>query len=266
MRLKIFTFLAATVLLAVPPVFSQERFADEAVRTPRSFLSNFGVSVNAGLSGVGATASVALHPNLNLRVGYDGTMLSHKLTASDYIDLELDLEEGIPEPDVTLKGKLKGQGFYMLLDYNPFQDGFGAFHVTAGFYAGSGRLVQFDGQFDKQWIAANNINPREDLAIDIEDIKLFANPDGSFEAYVKSFAVKPYLGVGWGNAIPKGRVGFRFDFGLLFQGKPSLDSPNMIGTLSQYEKDDWYKIFRKVVVWPQMSFQLTVRILDDKKR
>lgn len=259
MRLKVFTIVAAMAILAVVPSSSQER-------VPRSLLSNFGVSLNAGLTGIGGTASVALHPNLNLRVGYEGNVIRHKLTANDYIDVELDLEEGIPEPDVRLKGRLRGQGFHMLLDYNPFKEGFGAFHVTAGFYAGSGRLVQFDGQFDRRWMATHDIDPAEDLSIDIENIKLFANPDGSFKAYVKSNPFKPYLGVGWGNAIPRRRVGFRFDIGVLFQGKPSLGSPNMVGTLAQYEHDNWYKIFRKVVVWPQMSFQLTVRILDDKKR
>ena len=112
-------------------------------------------------------------------------------------------------------------------------------------------------------MADHGINPSQDLTIDIEDLSLSVNRDGSFNAHVKTWGFKPYLGVGWGNAIPRGRVGFRFDFGLLFQGKPSIESPNVKGNLSQYDKGNLDKVLKYAVVWPQISFQLTYRILKD---
>lgn len=151
----------------------------------------------------------------------------------------------------------------MLVDYNPFKDGFGAFHITAGFYAASGKIVEVTGQVDRQWMQQYDIDP-ETLSVEIGDSRVFANRDGSITAYAKASGFKPYLGIGWGNAIPKGRVGFRFDIGAMFQGKPEIGSPNVQGDLLQGEEmDDVNRIMSKVKVWPQISFQLTYRILKD---
>ena len=121
MKFRIFILCTVFALSGVTALSAQvQRYADQQILKPRSFLSNYGVSLNAAMSGIGGTASVSLHKNLNLRVGYDATMLSVKLTANDYIDVDIDIE-GITEPELKLKGKLPGQGFHMLLDYNPFK-------------------------------------------------------------------------------------------------------------------------------------------------
>jgi hypothetical protein len=110
-----------------------------------------------------------------------------------------------------------------------------------------------------------------DLDIDINDFELEVGDanvhldNGKADAYLEVNALRPYFGIGWGNAIPRGRVGFRFDIGAMYHGKPKVTSPNYDGDLNKVEgAEDFNKILSKVQFWPQMSFQLTFRLLKDR--
>lgn len=253
---KIFT-LMAVLLLASTASFAQ-----------RSFLSNYSASVNAGISGIGVSLSTVLHQNFNLRVGYEGALASYKYTVDDMGTVDY-AGYGIPIPDLKLKAKLKGGGFHMLVDYNPFKQGMGAFHLTAGFYAGGNELVTVDGQFDRQLIEELyqlGLDPTDELSVEVGDAVVRADASGKVKAYAKVNSFKPYLGFGWGNAIPRGRVGFRFDMGVLFHGKPSIQSPNLQGKIADDDDiDSFNKLIGKVSVWPQMTFQVTYKIFKEDK-
>ena len=253
MKTAIFTFVTAMILFAATSLSAQ-----------RSFLSNYGISVNAGLSGIGGSISTPLHRNFNLRAGYEFPAASYTYTATDLGDVEV-AGEYIPIPSTDLNAKLNGSGFHVLIDYTPFKRGMGAFHLTGGLYSGDGQLVTVTGQFDKAWMDAYNVSPA-DLSVEIGDSRVSANPDGSISAYAKVRSLKPYVGLGWGNAIPKGRLGFRFDMGVMLHGKPSIESPNLVGGISANDDlDSFNKMIGEVSVWPQLSFQLTYRLIKENR-
>lgn len=267
MRPGIFTI--SSLLMAFAAVYPAS--------SQRSFGSNYGVSVDAGLSGIGATGSVVLHKNFNARAGFGIMPFAYRYTMDE---LSVDLSEYNPSlgeltvsQDVNLKAKLNVPAGHVLVDYNPFKDGLGAFHVTAGLYFGGSRLVHVKGSLsDLEGLRqkVNEVAPGygdfdiSAVKIEVGDAKVGFNPDGSVNAYAEVNAVRPYLGVGWGNAIPRNRVGFRFDIGAMYHGKPEVTSPNLDGRFEDIdESGDFNKILGKVRFWPQLSFQLTFRLLPD---
>ena len=58
------------------------------------------------------------------------------------------------------------------------------------------------------------------IPVEIGDVKVLTNPDGSVSADLKVRSVKPYVGLGFGRPIPRRRVGFRFELGALFMAVP----------------------------------------------
>lgn len=276
MKLKIFILSLLMVLASAPKVSSQER----------SFLSNVGISANAGTTGLGATVSVPFSKKFTARAGFGVVPYTYKYTMDELtVDLSpFDIpgfDEYTLERDINLKAKLKVPAAHFLIDYNPFKGGLGAFHITAGLYMGgsklvhvNGRISDVDGLIDEIRDRINQEEPglgdildlRPSLVqVEIGDVNVRLHDDGSADAYAKVNSVRPYFGIGWGNAIPKRRVGFRFDIGAMYHGKPEITSPNADGDLMKTEDaKDFNKIISKVQFWPQLSFQLTFRLLKDK--
>ena len=81
---------------------------------------------------------------------------------------------------------------------------------------------------------------------------------GSLEA--KKF--RPYLGLGFGRAVPKGRLNFGFELGVQFMGKMKVYSNgNPLDELTDVENDDdWKKVMDKLKVYPVLKFTLSGRI------
>ncbi|MFG6342093.1 MAG: hypothetical protein K1V70_08085 [Alistipes sp.] len=94
---------------------------------------------------------------------------------------------------------------------------------------------------------------------------MLTNPDGSVSADLKVRSVKPYVGLGFGRPIPRRRVGFRFELGALFHGSPKIVSKNLMEENFD-ELNDVNKFLRDFSIYPHLNFQVTVRLLKDKKK
>ena len=106
--------------------------------------------------------------------------------------------------------------------------------------------------------------------------KYFFTPDpadkGNVEANIKVKGFRPYVGLGFGRAVPKKRIGCQFDLGVQFWGKPEIYIPtyNKTAGTYQYEKidgdkagDDAGKVLKtisKISVYPVLNFRLVGRI------
>ena len=85
------------------------------------------------------------------------------------------------------------------------------------------------------------------------------------------FAVKPYLGVGFGRAIRENkRVSFSGDIGLMYMGRPAVYAPgeSLTGHTRQMEissehlsqLSSFEKIAKWAVVWPLLQFNVYVKL------
>lgn len=148
--------------------------------------------------------------------------------------------------------------------------GKGGFHFTVGAYMGASRFVS--GKITNLPAAYNTAGLEVDgylvkatngeMAVD-----LCANGIGSH-----AFAVKPYVGIGFGRAVdPDKRVSFSFDLGAQYQGKPGLwaDGEGVTGRiqkvqLTQEQVKDVADVIdeagKYTAFWPTLSFHLYVKL------
>lgn len=263
---------------------------------------NVGVGVEAGLGGFGIQVSVpVVKDHLVLDVGYNfyGFKIGADIDIDKEKANEglADLNERIRkdeienpdrhytsfnylQDDITVGAKAKlGSNFKIMAEYYPSASS--SFHITAGLMMGSSSLVTLSGVADDATQAIfkvakadqellrqyGEIGPEEDLIFQnarfsIDDKTYCLGDDVSAKATVKVNSVKPYLGIGFGRAIPKGRVGFQTEIGAWYHGKPSITSPNEIEYDPYAEGIDGVgKIMSKIQFWPQITFRLTGRIL-----
>jgi len=206
--------------------------------------SDLAVGVNVGTYGPGfSVATNLLSSNLILRAGLDFAGYSYN------VNEEIDVNYGgISVYGVTIDdAKLKFSNAKLLVDYYPMKNG--VFSLTGGFFMGKNK-ISVDGYAEEKF--------------ELEGI-VIAPENGRYSAdLVLGNNIKPYLGIGLGRSIAKNRVGFRFDLGVVFQGKYKIESKNIMDeyVINQGEKliDDLDIPDSLTKYWPMLNFSLSYRI------
>ena len=195
---------------------------------------NFGANLKVGaLYGPGIDFSTSLHPNLKARVGF--SFLGYD--ALDVIDIsgDEDLE----------KGKLKFANANLFFDYFPMKNG--VFHITAGAFVGTNKIE----------IAGSGFDP-----FSLNDYVIITDARGYFDGTVKlGSTVKPYLGLGIGRTIPNKTVGFKFELGVIYQGKLKVESDYLNKSMTPNDVDDTIEIpLLESKFWPSATLSLVFRL------
>lgn len=230
--------------------------------------TRWAAGINGGLYGAGLQAATNLSPHLRLRAGFDYFSYNQQDVASfdaefegyeEFEGFNATLEADITEASVTLPN------FKMLLDIYPMRNGI--FCFTTGFYIGSNK-VEADGLIHRydELVQLSEAMGRGKPSLEYEDIVFQPDSDGSFDALLTmGNSLKPYIGVGLGRTIPHNRVGFKFELGMVYQGKYQLESDNL-----NEEGRDWVNRMAEELElpvsqetlnwWPMLNLSVTVRI------
>ena len=186
--------------------------------------------------------------------------------------------------NMEIQGKLKNTTGHVLIDLYP---GGHSFHFTVGAYFGPEEIIDVynkeDGfmkpitAYNDAIIYAQSQTPSNSVVPqNVRDVvdKYGLNPagKGNVNAYAKVKSFRPYVGLGFGRAVPKGRIGCQFDLGVQFWGKPEIYVPTYNKTTGTYQcekidgdkaGDDAGKVLKtvsKVSVYPVLNFRLVGRI------
>ena len=195
----------------------------------------------------------------------------------------------LPEK-MEIEGKLKNTTGHVLIDLYP---GGGSFHFTVGAYFGPDEIISVYNKEEgfmkpittyNEAIANAALYPNVQQVVNQYNLKMiggelgdyFVTPDpaekGDVKAYAKVKGFRPYVGLGFGRAVPKKRIGCQFDLGVQFWGSPEIYVPtyDKAAKTYQYEKiegdkagDDAGKVLKtvsKVSVYPVLNFRLVGRI------
>lgn len=140
-------------------------------------------------------------------------------------DIDINDNNPLIAESVDLEAKLNRFDFKVLADVYPFKGS--SFHLTAGAFFGDGKLATATNtsMFIK--------DPRKygKLGLKLGDYRITTDENGYISADAKVNKVKPYVGLGFGRAVPKKhRLCVSCDFGVQFWGEPQL------GAMT---KDDW---------------------------
>lgn len=180
---------------------------------------------------------------------------------NDAVPTALDEAGIIPDQvpdDVTLSAKIGLINGKVLVDIYPFKKA--GVHLTTGLYFGGRDLISVGAQLPYEFMEAVRTVSELDYDFGVDN-KFLA--DGTIDLAVKTRAVKPYVGLGLSRAVPKRRVSFNTDFGVMFHGAPTISSSNP--ELNQYvndvlDKEGITDVLNKVVVYPVVSFRIVGRI------
>ena len=246
--------------------------------TEIGLFNHLSAGISLGTTGVGIEVAAPLNNMFHLRAGYSfmpkfKVKGDQKLKSTNAI-FKKNAEDGTGYYDeISYEGKLNVGDFKILLDYYPFKTS--TFRVTAGAYIGTSKICTANTTNTflnkKYW---GNSGP--ELGNGAESYTIVSEPDGSVTVDVKTNAFKPYIGIGFGRAVPKGRVSVCFDLGVEFWGKPGLwtnISDDMGTSYQKVDKDkilstedycddirDGIKTGEKIIAYPVLTLRVNGRI------
>ena len=178
-----------------------------------------------------------------------------------------------PLPGQDTDTHLTNSSGHLLLDYYPFRPSKSGFHLTVGVYLAWHRQVESLENGDNwAWRKIADFNARRGAYADVPaelgpaTIEYYGylvptSAEGSFHAYMRTNRFRPYLGIGFGRAVPGARrLNVQLDLGVQFWGKPRLYD----GITGQRLTRVAYKsqaTFGRNTVYPVIAIRLAGRIL-----
>ena len=151
------------------------------------------------------------------------------------------IEQEISGEELLVDAKIDVQNFDVKLSYHPFSNAF--------------KLVGGVGFF-----SSNNINILATFKnnITVGEVEFNAEDSGSLNLDFNWSSTAPYLGLGFGRAVPNKRLGFAVDFGTYFSSSPeiTLDATGILEQTQDQEAllNESFESFKFI---PYASFRLS---------
>ena len=230
------------------------------------------------------------HVGANLSVGTEGISIGVATPITNYLEVGMGVNFMVaikPSGDVSFKGgsvdvpqpgggtkhyqldklNIKGNFARTTWDFKVSAYPFGTkndFFVAAGFSFGGKKIATLEGHSDEV-ARIYQENPTWQGTIDavIDQYSIRIDRNGNADGDLRVNAFRPYLGLGYGRLVPRGRVGFRAELGLQFMGHIKVyQNDNKLDIAEAIKEDDSLsKWVNKLAVYPVLKFMLTTRIL-----
>ena len=196
------------------------------------------------------------------------------------VDADINFDYKGDQKKAKMQGKLNMGDFKLLFDVHPFRKS--SFKVVAGFYIGRETLVDVYTR-EPLDIGKANYGGVGKVQIGTNPTKMFGTDDeGHIKGRVRVNSFKPYVGIGFGRAIPKSLVNVSFDLGVQFWGTPKVElfsyaNPKDVTEVSKWvqltkedfdetktkarDKDgyDALKVVDKLTVYPVLNLRVNFR-------
>jgi len=270
---KIFLTLIVT-LMATTSVFAQ---------TDTRLFNHLSVGLNVGTTGIGADIAMPVTRFLDIQAGFS-IMPKIKYNTNVHLNMSqytniANVTQNLNINDIPIQGKLNMVNGKVLINFYPIP--ISSFHITAGAYFGKGDVVEVYNTTEHQLNVINEANAaideynkiakqnglptQENIGVKLGDYLLTPDAEGNVKATLKTKGFKPYIGIGFGRAVPgKKRVNFKFDLGAMFWGSPEVIDHNGVSLTKQ----DWggkeggaIRLISKIKVYPVLNFRICGRIL-----
>lgn len=168
-------------------------------------------AISFGSPGLGLEYARKLSPKLNAKLVW------HSFNLKDFEREDIEIKDDI----VDLIANLEVSIFDLGIEFLPFTNS--SFKLTAGV----GYLSNMN--------ANGVVTYTEDVFFG--DVIVSKNDVGEINADISWSGVAPYLGIGFGRAIPKKRLGFGIEFGSYFTSSPDvkLTATNLLAPTAEQE-------------------------------
>ena len=211
--------------------------------------NHLGVGVAVGTNGIGVYLATPVTQWLTLRAGAE-FMPNVKISTTETATYNVAGTQGSADIDLDC-GIGRTQGNIILNFYPVPKIGL---YVAAGAYFGGNKLVKITGHSD----ALQGIS---DATIQVGDYNLPVDNNGNVHGGLKVKNVRPYVGIGWGRALPGRLLSFNVDLGVQIHGTPEVytEAGDLTPILGEID-NDFTKVIDKVKVYPVLSLRLCGKI------
>jgi hypothetical protein len=225
--------------------------------------SHLNAALRTSTLGVGLEFATPLSKHFEVRAGLD--YLGYNVP---YNSFSLNDENGNMQaafgyiPDLRMKEKLSLTHGHLLADFHPVAGG--VFHLTAGAFVGTSRIYADGFLADGDYRPAELRSGYDWPTVNADGYEIdFAGGTSKADVYLGN-TIKPYFGLGVGNAVTRHRVGVKFELGMLYQGDFKIKQDgHQIDSINDRGINDVKDINRYLDLlkwWPMLSLQLTCRL------
>ena len=238
-------FTALSALLLALPAAAQDKVEEFGI------FDHLSAGLTLGTTGIGIDVAAPITEYLQVRAGYNF------FSGFSYKDDVKYRAKGRATEETEVEGKIHLGTAKLLFDVFPFRNS--SFHATAGFYIGTNEIITAQNN-----IPVTAFDSGEGLLIG--DYIVGFDKDGIAKATIKTNSFRPYVGIGIGRSVPRGRIGVSGDLGVMFWGKPKLyekqTGKDIEVTKSDLgsDSDKYFDIMSKITVWPVLTVRVSGRI------
>ncbi len=249
---------ASLVLSLVAMLTGAEAMGQCCFTKRLGIFNHLGVGVGVGSTGISAELATPITRFVALRAGLH---FMPGITFNTDVDASYDpVAAGIPGANpglqyttVDVEGDL-GRSPQGSVIFNVYPFPSGSFFIAAGAFFGSDKLLKIKGHSDD--LAGLN------GSIEVGDYNIPIDKDGNVRGGLKVKGFRPYLGLGWGRAIPRRLLNFNVELGAQFQGKPQVysETGDLEDLANKSEENDFHDVIKYLKVYPTLTFRLTGKI------
>lgn len=212
--------------------------------------NSLAVGVSASTTGIDIDVATPIGNHLAVRAGVS-FMPNFTYSTDVDVDIEGAYEGNIPSV-IDVEGGLGRTSGEVLLNVYPFKSA--GFFLCGGAYFGGDKLIKIKGHSDE---LAGLIEEGENAGIAIGDYRIPVDRNGNIAGGLKVASFRPYVGLGFGRAVPKKRIGFMFEMGVQFHQTPEVYTDNGdLSTLTEEVDNDLTDIIDKLTIYPVLKFRL----------
>lgn len=270
------TILIAMIFAATG---AQAQNADK-IHAKDGLFNHLSIGLNTGLTGAGIDVAMPVHKIVTVRAGISGWNIGDIKfkainTASEIISMQMVEEDAIRRAQMVDKVELAANpnfwNFYLLGEVHPFKNQ--PFYFSAGLFVGSQNFVHFrntnEGALGFLYDANQKVEDYNRLyrtnyppiGLKFGDYIFTADENGNIDVRMKTNAVKPYIGVGFGQHLAKThRVSLAVDAGLLFWGTPKFVLNNGTEIDSSGRNSGITGALKWLKAWPNIQVRVAYKI------
>lgn len=224
-------FFFFLLLLSCMMTFAQE--VEESNESKREFA----VAVSGSTLGFGGEVAMSLSQKFSLRL------------RGQYLNIDNVLggqEEEIGGETFIIDGGPGSTEVDLSVEYRPFRNSSFKLVGGVGYF--------FDGELSFMGVNETGFT-YGDLVIASEDV-------GTIDFQMDYSGLAPYFGLGFGRAIPKGRVGFGFELGTFYTGEPEarIVATDMMADNVELREDRFQEDISDYKWYPFLNLRLAVNL------
>ncbi|MBR0276227.1 MAG: hypothetical protein IJQ76_08470 [Prevotella sp.] len=242
--------------------------------------NHLSVGLNTGTTGTGIDVAMPVHKLVTVRAGFSGWNIGNIKfkainTATDITEIQMVEDDAVRRAKMVDKVELALEpnfwNFYLLGEVHPFKNQ--PFYFSAGLFFGSKNFLHFrntnDGALGFLYDANQKVEDYNRLfltnyppiGLKFGDYVFTADEHGNIDVRMKTNAVKPYIGIGFGQHIAKNhRVSLAVDAGLMFWGTPKFVLNNGTEIESSGKDSGITSVVSWLKAWPNLQIRVAYKI------